>query len=304
MRTSAALIYFGLLSGCDIGAATSQAGTTPTGLIQTLWCKVGTCRVVSNLDFTLPSVIYSSVDEVPVTPAITNPNGERLVDVPVQFQVEPASVAVVTQKQGIRCVNTGTAVLSGTAESARHAVPFSCRLVDRISVTDHFRLLLGDGPVSPVVEVYDTAGQLIAGGPTSITIADRQVLRESEGKLIPEQIGISRVTFRAGDKRAHSLVTVVQRIKHEPLLLNDGARVSYALTKGNYEVAISVKSGASTYGVTLDWIGGDGCEDHSESQEFTSRCRITSAGSLVIENPTTFGLGPAANGYITISEVP
>ncbi len=304
MRIGVALLSFGLLSGCDIGVATSQAGTTPTGLIQALWCKVGTCRVVSSLDFTLPSVIYSSVDEVPVTPAITNPNGERLVDVPVQFQVEPASVAVVTQKQGIRCVNTGTAVLSGTAESARHAVPFSCRLVDRISVTDHFRLLLGDGPVSPVVEVYDTAGQLIAGGPTSITIADRQVLRESEGKLIPEQIGISRVTFRAGDKRAHSLVTVVQRIKHEPLLLNDGARVSYALTKGNYEVAISVKSGASTYGVTLDWIGGDGCEDHSESQEFTSRCRITSAGSLVIENPTTFGLGPAANGYITISEVP
>lgn len=143
MRTSAALLSFGLLSGCDIGAATSQAGTTPTGLIRTLWCKVGTCRVVSNLDFTLPSVIYSSVDEISVTPTITNPNGERLVDLPVQFQVEPASVAVVTQKQGIRCVNTGTAVLLGTAASARHAVPFSCRLVDRISVTDHFRLLLG-----------------------------------------------------------------------------------------------------------------------------------------------------------------
>ena len=57
-------------------------------------------------------------------------------------------------------------------------------------------------------------------------------------------------------------------------------------------------------GGILKWVGGDGRRDESEAQEIVSSCAIANTGSVVIQNPTTFGLGPAFDGYVNIYQVP
>lgn len=304
MRVHAAVLTLTLTAGCNVGGNVSQAESGPAGLLQALWCKVGTCSVAERLDFHIPAVIHSSTQELAIAPTVTNPRGETLNGFPVKLEVEPAAVAVVTQAQGLRCVSSGEAVLLGAAGPATHSERFRCQLVGRIEVAPHLRVVLGGGAVDPAISIFGTDGHEIRGLAPSFSIADEQVLREEEGKLIPVGVGVSRVTVQAGDRSTNTLVTVVRQLKNEPLLLNDGHRINYALPHGNYEVIVRVRSGNTGHGVTLTWVGGDGCVNQPESQDFTSRCRIDSSGALIVENPTTFGLGPAADGVISIYEAP
>ena len=165
-------------------------------------------------------------------------------------------------------------------------------------------LIMPADPVAPNIQVLDTENRLLATLQPQITVGDPAVLDIRDGKLVPRQVGVTRLTVSAGDKSAQSIVTVVRALKNEPLLLSDGGRINYALTQGNYEVEVKVRSGSSAYGVTLSWVGGRHCENKGEAQEITARCTIDTAGALIIENPTSFGLGPSADGYLALYEVP
>ena len=99
-------------------------------------------------------------------------------------------------------------------------------------------------------------------------------------------------------------MTVVRRVESRPLVLSDGARQNFALNQGKYEVEVKVRSGNTKYGVVAKWVGGKGCSDHAESQEVHSSCMIENTGAVIIENPTAFGLGPVAEGVVSIYVTP
>jgi hypothetical protein len=305
MRTHLPLLLFLSVLGCDDGGqGAGVASPAVSSLWQKLQCSVTTCKVPAKLDFKLPSAIYSSDDEVRISPSIQNPTGELITDVPVKFDVEPKTVGVITQNGSFRCVKTGEAVVFASSGPAVHSERVLCQLVGRIKAPKELRLILSPEPIDPEVEAFDTDGKILSNLTPQFDVKDSAVVTVENGKLIPRQVGITAVKARAGAKHAIILVEVRRKVKSEPLLLSDGHRLNITLGRGNYEAEIKVRSGNSSYGVTLKWVGGRGCQDHYESQEISSRCTIDTTGAMIIENPTTFGFGPSADGYLAIYEVP
>lgn len=304
MNTRLLLGAFLTVIVCSCSTSENGVPTGVEGLLQPLLCKISTCRTPARLDLKLPTVLYSSESESAISTMVFNPSHELLTDFPVQFEVDPSSVAVITQTKGLRCTKTGNAVIKAHAGPATNSASISCRLVGRVVVEDKLRLMMPIDPVTPGIRVLDTEGQPILTLRPELTVADEKVLKVEDGKFVPRRVGVTRVTASAGDKHADTLVTVVRKLKSEPLLLNDGARINQPLGQGSYEAEVKVRSGNTNYGVTLTWVGGRHCENSGESQDIIARCTIDTAGALIIENPTAFGLGPSADGYLALYEIP
>lgn len=257
----------------------------------------------ASISFNVPGLLVSA-HEVSLGPDVRNKAGDRLAEAPVRFSVEPAEVGVVTQDQGFRCIHTGDATITASSGAATHAESVRCRLVEMVKVPAHVLLIIPNDPVEPKVTLLDEQGNPLKDVSPVLTSADPQVVAIERGRLRPLQVGVSRVTVTAGARRATLNATVYRKVKSEPLLLNDGTRYNLTLGQGSYEAEIRVQSGGTAHGVTLQWIGGEYCENKGEAQEITARCRINNTGSLIITNPSTFGLGPAADGFLNIYEVP
>ena len=303
---NARLLFGAFLTVMACGCSTSDGGV-PTGIegmLQPLLCKISTCRTPARLDLKMPTVLYSSESESAISTMVFNPSHELLTDFPVQFEIDPPSVAVITQTKGLRCTKTGNAVVLAHAGPATSSASISCRLVGRLVMDDKMRLIMPIDPVTPGIRVLDTEEQPILTLRPQLTVADEEILKVEDGKFIPRRVGVTRVTASAGDKHTNTLVTVVRKITNEPLLLNDGARLNQPLGKGSYEAEVKVRSGNTDHGVTLTWVGGSHCENKGESQDIIASCTIDTAGALIIENPTAFGLGPSADGYLALYEVP
>lgn len=261
-------------------------------------------KVPAKIDFSLPKAIFSSDQEVKISPSIRNRSGELINEVSVKFDVDPPATAVITQTGSLRCIKSGEAVIFAAAGPAVHSERVRCELVGRIKAPRQIRLIIPTDPVDPEVELFDLDGKAIRELIPQFEVKDSEVMTVQGGKFIPRQVGATSVTVSAGDKQVTVLVSVIQKVKREPLLLSDGARLNFTLGRGNYEAEVKVRSGNTQYGVTLNWVGGRGCQDHPEAQEITSRCTIDTTGAMIIENPTTLGLGPSADGYLAIYEVP
>lgn len=81
-------------------------GGIPTGLegwLQPLLCKISTCRTPARLDLKLDTVLYSAESEAAISTMVFNPSGTLLTGFPVQLEVNPPSIAVITQTKGLRC---------------------------------------------------------------------------------------------------------------------------------------------------------------------------------------------------------
>jgi hypothetical protein len=108
------------------------------------------------------------------------------------------------------------------------------------------------------------------------------------------------MTLAAGKATATVAVDVVQLVESKALALRDGAAEVITLQQGTYDVDIQVQTtNGSKYGVTVSWVGAD-CPATKESQEHHIRCTVKETASMTVVNPTAFGLGPGATGFLSI----
>ena len=124
-----------------------------------------------------------------------------------------------------------------------------------------------------------------------------------DGTVQGKSVGRTTLKIGAGDASAAVPIEVIEKLFSDNLVLSDGESSTRTLNAGTYEVEAHVSSGDSTYGITAEWVGA-ACAKHTESQHVVTRCHISNTGSLVLENPTSFGIGPTAKGNVTIYKVP
>ncbi|NOK12576.1 hypothetical protein [Corallococcus exercitus] len=268
-----------------------------------LWCQA--CdRAPARIDFQPPGYVLSS-SEVALKPRVFTQGGDVLEDARPTLSVAPADLAVVTAASGLRCLRSGDGTLSVTAGPVSRSEPLRCRLVETLRAPSALRLIIPNAPVVAEVSARDASGAVLHDVPVTLASSNPAIFRVEAGALAPVSVGTANLEVSAGDRTDTTPVTVVRKLKAEPLLLNDGARTSWSLPQGHYEIEAQVRSAdGSTHGITLSWVGGSNCQDAGEAQKLRSQCTIDNTGSVILENPTTFGLGPAADGVVAMYEVP
>ena len=81
-------------------------------------------------------------------------------------------------------------------------------------------------------------------------------------------------------------------------VFKDGSWKSWKLDRGNYFLELT----ASNDGVTIDWIGGM-CGKTAPVNRTSTVCLMPDGGQIVVENPTTFGLGKSVSVTLRLTKL-
>jgi hypothetical protein len=262
-------------------------------------------RTPASVDLSPRTATLLGAEEIPLRTTVKNKSG-KAVDAPVSFVVEPSDVAVITQTKALRCTKAGDVTVTASSGLGTARATFHCRPVARLDTPSDLRLIIPNGPVRLAVAALDVSGNAYRDVTPTLSIEDPSVATASGGEVVPRKVGRTNLLASAGEARSSVAITVVRKLKSEPLLLNDGVRIASTLQQGRYEIEVKGQpTNGGRDGVTLKWIGGGSdCQDSAEAQEIVSSCSISNTGSVIVENPTTFGLGPAFDGFLNIYQVP
>jgi hypothetical protein len=241
----------------------------------------------------------------PLDVRVLTDSGRELADERKQltFSTVPTGVVNVSAS-GLQCLATGDAsvVVSGAGLSATFAV--QCRIVKSVQAPRSIELLVGepDATFTPVA-VGDNDTKL-ADAPFVVTSSDQNVVRHSSGRLTPKTVGRATVTVTSGDASATTEVVVMERIQTDTLALSDGQTIAYTLSRGRFLVDVQTRAAdGASHGVEVSSTS-PGCPAQAEATRHRLTCEVNDTASLVITNPTTFGLGPAQMGNIAIFRIP
>lgn len=219
------------------------------------------------------------------------------------WSVTPAAVAEVVGTS-LTCIGNGDASVLVTGSGVSTTFTAKCRLVASVQAPTELTLLKGEPEVPVVVAALDGNGVAIADVVPTLTSSAPDVFEVRDGNAWPRSVGKATLTAAAGAARAEVPVTVMERIQTDSLALADGASVTYTLTRGNYLLDVNVQaSDGSAYGVTVTAVGS-GCASAVESTTHRFECQVADTTSIVVTNPTSFGLGPSALGNLSIYQIP
>ncbi|WP_147445645.1 Ig-like domain-containing protein [Corallococcus aberystwythensis] len=222
-------------------------------VVSLLLCCAACDRSPARIDLQPPGYVLSS-HEVALQPRVFTQGGEVLEDARPVLTVTPAELAVVTAASGLRCLRSGDGTLTVTAGAVHRSELLRCRLVETLRAPSALRLIIPNAPVVAEVSARDASGAVLHDVPVTLTSSNPAIFRVEAGALAPVSVGTANLVASAGDRTATTPVTVVRKLKAQPLLLNDGARASWSLNQGHYEIEVQVRStGGSRHGITLAW---------------------------------------------------
>ena len=255
----------------------------------------------SRLDVKEGSLRLTGKMPVPLGVVLLNKAGQTLLEPSLTYSATPSSVLSTTPDGKVSCLKSGegTVLIAGGGQSA--SVTVLCRLVVSVKGPTDTRLILGRTPDAVAFEALDESGVAVPDVSLYVSSSDPKVVRIDRNALVAVSTGEAKVTAKAGDATMSFSVSVVELITSQPLVLNDGASVTFTLQQGHYELDINAKAEieANKDGVTVSWVGTD-CPAAKEAREHHLRCTVAQTASLTVRNPTSFGLGPALNGFINL----
>jgi hypothetical protein len=235
---------------------------------------------------------------------LTSRNGDVLESPALSYSVTPAGIARVQAGGVATCVSNGDAsvLIAGGGQSA--TITIACRLVASIEGPGSLRLVLGRQPEHLTLTPSDASGKRIEIAPLQLSSRDPTIVTVSGTTITPVAVGRTSLEARSGSISKGIAVAVIEVIKSEPLVLNDGNSVTYTLQQGDYELDLEIKpSDGGKTGVTVSWVG-TGCPNATEAQKQSLSCHVDGTASLTVLNPSMLGLGPSVTGFINLYRAP
>lgn len=254
------------------------------------------------IEFKAPSEAIYGREVVPLRAKVVNKGGDPLSAHTVAISVVPTEVAIA-DGTGVRCQQTGDATISLAGGGLSTNATLRCRIVSEISAPSSLRLVLGTDPERLRAVALDDRGRKVEDVTITVKVVDEGVARFERSTVVAHAVGRTVVNLTAGDASSEVPVEVVEKVLSDSLVVSDGSSQTRTFDRGNYLVEINVSSEGSGYGVSAKWVG-EHCAGHSEAQHLEMECRVNNTESLVVDNPSSFGMGPAASGNITIYRVP
>ncbi len=223
----------------------------------------------------------------------------------VKVSVESADPAVVeVQSGGIVGKTTGSTNVKLTAGAVTVNVPVEVIEIGSIEVKDTVFLALGKEGKPLTANVRTIDGRLMKDFALRGEIADTSVVILEDGLLTPRSFGVTTVTVGAGRATRSIQVAVVETMPPVAVSITDGGTQSIPFAPGIYAITGEITaSDGSGYGVTAQWQGAF-CDGSRETQRLGLICKADAPATLVLTNPTSFGMGPAARGSLVVVRSP
>lgn len=275
---------------------------TPAYPSSLLWLFLG-CANQTPARIELPASLPVLYDEAPVSigARLVDRRGNPVRDVPLTYSISSSGIASISSDGAVTCLSNGEAsvLVAGGGQTA--TLTITCRLVATLEVSPkQLRIVVGRAPEPITVVAKDHAGNPILDAPITPSISEPTILQFNAGSVIGLRVGNSEIRFQSGRASTAVSVSVVELLKSEPLAIQDGGTVTWTLQQGDYELDLQVKAAdGSKNGVTVSWVGTT-CGDAREAQNHQIACKVHETASLTMRNPTTFGLGPAVNGFFNL----
>ncbi len=271
------------------------------GVLPALGCSD---RTPAKIGSTAPTAPVLDGKPFTIKGTVQNKQGASLPGVKLSYASNPSDIVNVDQSGECRCLKTGDATVLISGGGLSTLVGVKCRLVSALEVPREVRLTVGQPVEGFRASALGPDGAPVADVPIMLASSDESVLQVENQIPVPVRVGKVLLKSSAGEITSVTDVTVVENVASAPLLLNDGARQSWTLGPGTYEVDVKVAPDVRARdGVTITWMGSD-CPNQAERQEHHIRGHVTDTSALMIENPTTFGMGEAVNGLVKITRVP
>lgn len=276
-------------------------GTLTTSLVLGLACAAG--DRAEQIEFGASSAPIYRTGPVDLRVRAVNARGREVANVEFQYTATPSEVVTIDAQGRVTCHRVGEATVTASGGGAIGHTAVRCRPVLELKAPKSLQLVEGGEPRG-----LDLSVKFIGGDSEEFHFdaksADEAVVQLDNQRVVGKMLGRTTLTTTVGDHQAVTNVEVVRKIEQGPLMLNDGASTNWTLGRGKYLVRADVSTPSNPYGVTVRWVGGADCKAVPESQRPESTCRVPDTGSVIIENPTTFGLGPLARGNVSIYQVP
>jgi len=261
-------------------------------------------RTPARIEFSAPPAMILTTSPTPLGARAVNKAGEPVPEVTFSYSAIPTDVVAVEPDGTLACRKSGDAIITIAGGGLSTNATTKCRIAARVKAPKELRLVLQNEPVELKPTGIGQDGKPLTDVIPEMRSSDPAVVRVVGRALQPASVGKAVVTSAVGDASAVTEVEVIEKIETQTLALSDGANMTWTLQQGTYVVEVTVKAAdRSRNGVTLRWVGTT-CPDQPESQEIQARCRVDNTASLTVTNPTTFGMGPSASGFINIYKVP
>jgi len=220
----------------------------------------------------------------------------------LEFKVNPPDLAAIGKSGVLSCRRSGEAEVSLNLAGVTSRAKFGCQLVARIDGPDKLTLdaRLGEGDLP--VKALDAAGRELEL-PLSVTSDVTSVVQTRGGRLIPGNVGIAKLSVRAGQIAKSIQIEVVRSLKVEALPIDQNRRISFALDAGKYRLSLAFPRPQR---VSVDWLGAPYCQYRGEAAQHQVDCTLQRKGSVSFDNPAYLLRGdktPSVEG-VTLQEVP
>jgi hypothetical protein len=231
------------------------------------------------------------------------------LDVVVTAVGDP-SVVKLGNNGELQCQRFGTTTATVSAPPLQVDIVVECMLVREVapSVPELELVLSRDDAGAPVparggpltFTVVGLDGQPIPGVQATVTASSPDVFTlHPDGSVEALRRGRGSVKAVFSTRLGTTEVRVLEEVAtRKAVPLADGATLSLPLGPGSYKVAAG-----GTEAIALRAEGG-ACPDQDAAVQVEAACTFDQAGALVIENPSTFGLGAASTVSVRVLQLP
>lgn len=261
------------------------------------------CALVAKIEVPAKVELVVGDEAQPILAKALDADGKVIPNVPIRIESQDPSLIGV-HSGGLVGNTSGSTKLTVSAGTMSVEVPVRVIDIGTMEVSDTFMLFMGGKPKPLTANVRTIDGQLLRNYPLRAEIADPNIAVVEEGKLKAQAFGVSTLTLHAGRASRSVKVAVAETLAPVAVNIPDGGTQSVPFSPGVYVIAGDIAaSDGSRYGVTATWQGAS-CTGSRETQTLKLLCDTSTAATLVLENPTSFGLGPAARGTLVVVHSP
>lgn len=233
---------------------------------------------------------------------VYNKAGEVLPGVPLTFSGVPANVVEISAAGDLKCLDSGDVIVTATGAGVSATQTIRCRLVEEIRAPRQVRAIIGNEPVKLGLAVLGKGEKPLADVPVDFARFDSAIARVEGGAVVPVGVGRTKIEAKAGTRTSVTEVEVQKKVRSEPLSIADGQALLITLQQGDYLVEAKANAGPR-HGIAISWVGA-ACPMQKEAPSHSVRCRVDNTATLRIDNPSVFGMGEPAAGFLDIYEVP
>lgn len=233
---------------------------------------------------------------------VVNAAGVSVPDSVMTYSVVPTDVMRVSAAGEASCEKSGDATVTMAASGLTAVATVKCRLVSSVKSKKELRVIIGADLGDMAVLVSGADGKTMADVPLTFEGGSPMASIDQSGRVKGIEIGKGTVTISAGGASSQTELEVVEKVKSEPLAISDGSSTTYTLQTGKYLLEVQAKAGSN--GVDIVWVGAPACPNQPERQEHKVYCDVANTATFTISNPSLFGMGTNAVGFMNLYKTP